>query len=135
MARDQLLAIASSHGELAQKLHVELARLLDCLRANSTGASECQQQERVMLDDLLRDFHPENSRPFLFFKENKWTDLAMPQLVSIAELFAKDANIPIDREAKRRKGVLFKWLDDHWDALLPYAQELRLEFDQIPDFE
>jgi hypothetical protein len=82
-----------------------------------------------MLDDMLRDFHMESSRAFLFFREKKWTELPMPHLVSIAELFAKEANIAIDREAKRRKGVLFKWLEDNWAAVLPLAEDLRLEFE------
>jgi hypothetical protein len=129
-ARDRLLAIASTRSELAEKFQTELTRLHECLRANSTGASEYQQQERVMLDGILRDFRMEGSRAHLFFKERKWTDFPMPQLVSIAELLAKEADVPIDREAQRRKLVLFTWLEDNWDALLPWAQELKFEFEE-----
>jgi uncharacterized protein YbdZ (MbtH family) len=34
----------------------------------------------------------------------------------------------MDREAKRRKSVLFKWLEDNWTELRPLVQELELTF-------
>lgn len=41
------------------------------------------------------------------------------ELTNIAQLLADTAGIKLDRDAKRRKSVLLKWFDEHWEKVLP----------------
>jgi hypothetical protein len=70
----------------------------------------------------------ESSAPYRFFEERNWTKFTVPEMASIGALLGDAAKIGLDREAKRRKAGLFKWLDEHWEACLPFAQRIRLEF-------
>ena len=41
------------------------------------------------------------------------------ELTNIAKVIADAAEIKLDRDAKRRKSVLLKWFDEHWDKIYP----------------
>ena len=53
--------------------------------------------------------------------------LTHEELTSIAELISKTANIKLDRDAKRRKIVLIKWFEEHWDTVKCYLPIITLE--------
>jgi hypothetical protein len=82
---------------------------------------------RFLLDESLQNFVMEETRSWSFFQDRGWLKLPVPYLVSIAEVFSRKTSIPMDREAKRRKRLLFQWLEEHWDECLPYAMELELD--------
>ena len=53
--------------------------------------------------------------------------LTHEELTSIAELIANTIKIKLDRDAKRRKIVLIKWFEEHWDAVKCYLPIITLE--------
>jgi hypothetical protein len=123
-----LSRLVTAHSELSDKIRSELVSLIKCLRGACTAATEYQQQERKNLKEILTGFKMNTSAPFIYFTDRGWANLTVPELVSIAELFANEAGIPIDRESKRRKEVLFKWFSDNWDQCEPVANDLVLEW-------
>lgn len=52
--------------------------------------------------------------------------ITFSELTSIATLVSKTIHISLDRDAKRRKIVLYKWFDEHWNQIQPYIQYIRL---------
>jgi hypothetical protein len=130
LARDHIPKIDSEFPELHEKLQSELKKIVETLTASSTGVSKYQQQERLILNNRLQSFEMKKSKSFFFFQEQGWTTRPFSNLVSIAELFSHKTGILMDRESKRRKTLLFKWLEDNWEACLPYAQRLDLEYEQ-----
>jgi hypothetical protein len=123
-----LTRIQSQRPDIGTKIQKEVARLLETLNEGSTGASEGQQQERHILEERLRGFVMEASRSYLFFQSRGWENCPFDNLKSIAEVFSRAANVPMDRDAKRRKPVLFRWFEDHWDELRPFAERLEIEW-------
>jgi hypothetical protein len=55
------------------------------------------------------------------------TNIKQPELLSIADVLARHANIKLDRDAKRRKAVLIKWFNENWASLQPYLDFVVLE--------
>ena len=53
--------------------------------------------------------------------------LTHEELTSIAELIANTTKIKLDRDAKRRKIVLIKWFEEHWDTVRCYLPIITLE--------
>jgi hypothetical protein len=61
-------------------------------------------------------------------------NLSLPVLREIANEVATTTRSRIDREAKRRKDLLYKWLDEHYDGLderLPHLSLLNSESEEI----
>jgi hypothetical protein len=81
-----------------------------------------------LIDDRIRDFDFSHSAPFRFFQERGWGELKFPEMKSICEVLAQKGHVAMDREAKRRKSVLFKWLETNWTQLRPLVEELELIF-------
>jgi hypothetical protein len=130
-ASDRIAQIDAANPHLRDKIRGELQKLrqtLDPIDPRWTGASYYQQQERQILNEALQNFVMEQTRSWSFFKGRGWSELPVPYLVSIAEVFSHKTSIPMDREAKRRKRLLFQWLEEHWDECLPYAEQLELEY-------
>jgi hypothetical protein len=55
------------------------------------------------------------------------TNIKQPELLSIADVLARHANIKLDRDAKRRKAVLIKWFNENWTSLQPWLDFVVLE--------
>jgi hypothetical protein len=48
---------------------------------------------------------------------------------SICEVLAQKGHVPMDRDAKRNKSVLFKWLEDSCAELRPLVDQLDFVFE------
>jgi hypothetical protein len=127
-AQSQIMQITDGNRNLTSQVQKTLTRLVECLMQSSTGASTETIAEREMPSQRLQNFRIETSAPYHYFRQRHWTGLTVRQIASIAELFAHVAQLPIDREVKRRKNVLFQWLDQHWDVCLPMAEDATVEF-------
>jgi hypothetical protein len=53
--------------------------------------------------------------------------LSQDELVSIADLVARKANLRLDRDARRRKPVMLKWFDENWQIIQPLLSDIVLE--------
>jgi hypothetical protein len=122
------MAITATNPATTTRIQTTLANLLNCLKESSCGASNETKAERIVIDQRLQNFRLKDSRAYQFFEDRKWTELRVPEMVSIGQLFALAAELEMDREAKRRKEVLFRWMEDNWEACRPHAMELQLEF-------
>jgi hypothetical protein len=93
------------------------------------GAPNSLQRERQCLQTRLKGFHKLTSPSYQAFQERGLSDRRFPEIVSIIEVLADYANLPMDRECKRRKSVLFGWADRQWHILEPLLPLISLEFD------
>ena len=48
-------------------------------------------------------------------------------LLDIANQLSQKLNISIDRDTKRRKLVLVKWFEEHWDSLSNHVGNLNVD--------
>ena len=55
--------------------------------------------------------------------------LKQEELVSIADLISRRADIKVDRDARRRKVVMIKWFDDNWHLIHPLLRLVVLDPD------
>jgi hypothetical protein len=112
-----------------------LAQRLDDLRRHLTGemapVSAANEQENLGIRDRIKDFDIEQSEPYKAFEERGLSGVKLPILVTLAGVLAGDAGITMDREAKRRKLVLFKWLADNWAVLAPHLAHVTLCHDGL----
>jgi hypothetical protein len=71
-------------------------------------------------------FHYQDSRAYREIHKRWGSNLNLPDLVAMADSLAKLLpNHPrIGREAKRRKDLLYQWLEQHIDDLLPLLSEV-----------
>jgi hypothetical protein len=129
IARSQLSELFASDPDAASAITTEVVNLIRTLQFEKPSASLVLLQEREIIADRVRDFCCDDSRPWKFFVERGWHQLSMKEYVGIGQVLACEANLEIDREAKRKKPVLLKWMDDNWDTLSPLLMHLRLELD------
>ena len=85
------------------------------------------RNEQARLKMRLRGFDYHLSRSWIGLCNHFGSDLKQEELMSIAELVAKTANLRIDRDAKRRKIVLMKWFEENWSIVSSYMRFIVLE--------
>lgn len=113
--------------QTGENIDKRLVKLLNQLNnQDDNDYSSIREQDRIR--DRLQEFDYKNSRAWKELEQLKWTERSQKELVSIAQVFAKHCNIDLDRESKRRKEVLIKWFDDHWDEILPKVSNLEIVF-------
>lgn len=61
---------------------------------------------------------------YALLSEKFGTNLRHQELVMIASKVAKTLNIKVDRDAKRRKDLLFKWFQDHLNEIQPLLKTM-----------
>jgi hypothetical protein len=127
-ARDHLVDLSRSDATASPKIRAHLQQLLSNLACEPSGASEALQLERSQIDDRIKDFDLLTSLPYRRFHQLGWDTMKFPELASVCEILAKEVGVAIDREAKRRKTVLYKWVADNWAALEPHIDCITLKF-------
>jgi hypothetical protein len=135
IADPRFLQAAQSLAELADRrpeVEIELRRrcqeLLKTMKESQTAASPSIQQERSTIQGRMQGFEYRRCAAWQEFERRGWAQLRFPEYVSIALVLSNASNIALDRESKRRKPVLFKWLDDNWLVVQPILQRLDIEF-------
>jgi hypothetical protein len=129
-AHGLLEEISAQDPSVSRAIMTELVNLVRTIQFETSAASSVLLQEREMISERVRDFSSTDSRPWKFFLEHGWDKLSVKEYVGIGQVLAAEARLEMDREAKRRKEVLFKWMDDHWDELTPFLNRLNLEFEE-----
>jgi hypothetical protein len=74
-------------------------------------------------------FDLRNSEAFQYFERLGWDRLPCSTIRGIVQIVAFRADIAhlFDRDAKREKSLLFKWLDQYWDLIRPQLEQTKLE--------
>jgi hypothetical protein len=68
-----------------------------------------------------------------YFEHRQWATLKTTELVSIGHAVGDVAAVQMDREARRRKPVLFKWPQEHWEQFQPILENLHTRFEGDPE--
>jgi hypothetical protein len=128
LAHQRLEEIATESPDIRRSMRNQLQNLLNNLHSRTSAAPATLFQEREIIRDRTTNFDMENSRPWRYLTNRGWNGISLDELIGLAKLMAHHTRVPIDREAKRRKPVLVKWMEDNWDALLPVADRLSIDF-------
>jgi hypothetical protein len=83
--------------------------------------------EKWRIANRLKGFNPKDAGVWREISRRFGTNVKQPELVSIATVLAQNANIKLDRDAKRRKAVLIKWFEENWTAIAPFLDYVVLE--------
>lgn len=83
--------------------------------------------EKIRIALRLSGFDPKNSFVANEIARRFGPNIKQAELVNIAQCIADFAKISIDRDAKRRKSVLLKWFEEHWQKVSPYLDYVVLE--------
>ena len=79
--------------------------------------------ENFMVQIRLKDFDAENNSAVKVLK-NKFGEVPnQNQLYSLAKVLGEKLDIPVDREASRRKKVLIKWFDENIEKIQPFLEK------------
>jgi hypothetical protein len=84
-------------------------------------------KEKERISDRLKDFNPKDSPVWQEITRRFGKNLKQPELLSMANVLAGNANIKLDRDAKRRKAVLLKWFEENWAVIQPYLEYVVFE--------
>lgn len=81
-------------------------------------------EEKQRIQERLKNFNTKDNMVMKQLTQQFGPNIKQPELRSIADVVSQNANIKLDRDAKRRKTVLIKWFDENWDkikTILPYV--------------
>jgi hypothetical protein len=106
----------------------QLEGLLAVLRSGGSSASSAVHQERRAIESRTRNFTITESEPWRYFVERGWNVQRLGILVRLCKVWAELSGRTLDREAQRRKNVLFKWLSDNWAEIRPIAEHCQSNY-------
>jgi hypothetical protein len=92
------------------------------------GADENREKQRIA--SRLHGFNVKDNPVWTAITQKFGPTIKQPELLSIASVLAANANIRLDRDAKRRKSVLLKWFEENWLAVEPFIDFVVLEESQ-----
>ena len=88
--------------------------------------------ERLRIAHRLAGFSPKGSFVMNEITTRFGKNVKHPELVNVAQLLASQASIKLDRDAKRRKNVLYKWFEENWEKIAPFIDNVVLQEVQDP---
>ena len=88
-------------------------------------AAGTKEKERIA--ERLAGFNPKDNSVWHEITQRFGASIKQPELLSIANVLAQNANIKLDRDAKRRKSVLIKWFEENWASIRPFLDYVVLE--------
>ena len=92
-------------------------------QSQNLNISQQQKQQKINYDEKQRiamrmsGFQLKGNRIWEELSSRFGANIKRGELTNIAQVLANAAHIKLDRDAKRRKSVLLKWFEEHWDAL------------------
>ena len=75
--------------------------------------------EKIRISKRVENWDPENSEAWRQLQSIYGDRIQLRFLREIAEQLSDQLKIYLDRDAKRRKIVLIKWFEEHWEELNP----------------
>jgi hypothetical protein len=85
-------------------------------------------RERREIEERTNKFNVVSSEAFQAFRQRNWSGLKMLELRAIGEVLSDIGRVRFDREARRRKNVFFKWVDENWSVFSDIVGQLDIEF-------
>ena len=90
-------------------------------------------KEKLRISSRMQGFDPKDNDVWRHITQRFGANVKQPELLSIATVVAQNANVKLDRDAKRRKSVLIKWFQENWSTISPYLDFVVLEDSQNPN--
>ena len=88
--------------------------------------------ERLLITNRMKDFNPYEGKVNDFFMNFFGEMPTREQLLSLARVVAIHLQLELDREAFRRKEVLIKWYDEHYDLVFPFiTNHIKIEITKV----
>ena len=100
---------------------------LELSKVLPSGTPTEQNKEKERIAGRLNGFNPKDNEAWREIAKRFGSNIKQPELLSIAQVLANQANVKLDRDAKRRKSVLIKWFHENWPALQQYMEYVFLE--------
>ena len=82
------------------------------------GEGVNDEKKRIAM--RMNGFDPKDNRVWSEIANRFGANVKQGELTNIAQVIAAHAGIKLDRDAKRRKGVLLKWFDENWEKITPF---------------
>jgi hypothetical protein len=79
--------------------------------------------EKLRNSQRLVGFDEKSSVAYSFLHDRFWPKPSRHELLSLAQVVSEHLHILLDREAFRRKRVLFKWYDENWGMVEPFIRQ------------
>lgn len=86
---------------------------------SSRSTSNWITPEKYRISKRVENWIPENSSVWKNLQALFGERVQFRILLDLAQLISEDQTIQLDRDAKRRKVVLVKWFEEHWDQISP----------------
>ena len=99
----------------------------DSLKMMTTEVPATATKEKERIATRLSGFNPKDNNVWREITQRFGASIKHPELLSIATVLAQNANVKLDRDAKRRKSVLIKWFEENWAAISPFLDYVILE--------
>lgn len=128
---DQLLNTSISMNDTPQLQHSNPSFIpttfSEITPVSNIPSMEPQNKEKDRIHSRLDGFNPKDNEVWKVITSKFGPNIKQPELLSIASVCAQNANLKLDRDAKRRKSVLIKWFYENWAAISPYLDFVVLE--------
>ena len=90
--------------------------------SNRNSQNNQNDREKKLNILRLRDFDKKNSKIVNYLKKS-FGNMNKDQLLSLAKITSNCLGLYLDREAQRRKNVLWKWFDENQREILNMYEE------------
>ncbi|KAH0794999.1 hypothetical protein GPJ56_001125 [Histomonas meleagridis] len=94
-----------------------------------TNSANSIEKERIRR--RLKGFDPKISEAWRYISCHFGHGVKQHYLCEMAKYLSAKRNIPLDRDAKRRKCVLIKWFHDNWDKISGDMPKFRNDNDEL----
>jgi len=108
----------------------QLESLVSALKLKNDYNRHQALLERTKIYSKVGEFDYKNSRPWKYFVSKGWDQMSSQEILLVGRVISEATNIPLDRESKRRKRLLFNWFNNNWDRFYPIMEHLHLDFGQ-----
>lgn len=88
-----------------------------------------REKEKILINHNLQGWDIKTSRAFNLIN-SLYGNINRTLLQCLAKIVSNSLNIYLEREAQRRKDVLIKWFDDHYDETSQFLQNNILILDE-----
>jgi hypothetical protein len=127
-AKGLIAEISQANPDASGKIVHRLQEFLQVIGEGRSEASTAIQQEREAITNRMIGFDYVASEAYHEFDRRNWCKLKFPECVSLVSVLAANVGLTVDRESKRRKPVLFHWLQNHWDSIRPLLDQIELVY-------
>jgi hypothetical protein len=84
------------------------------------GAGSWISEEKLRISKRVENWSVDRSQVWKKLQEIFGEKIQLNALLCVASQLSEQAGVILDRDAKRRKNILVKWFEEHWESLSPH---------------